>query len=222
MIPPRKKRNSSKVNLVISAVFHSIIIAALFYFAAREGLLGKQLKKIAITMTPKEKPAEKPKEPEAKPEEPPKVEEAPKMAQPASVTPPLSAPPPAIATAPAVAPPATALPSFEFGGGKVVETSSNPHAIYKRQVENALRSRWNRPEDIADESYVAEVEVEIDSTGAISASEWKHGSGDARWDNSVKKAIAGTTTVGHAPPKGFPSRFLVRFDVQNATEPLLQ
>ena len=43
---PRRKRNSSKINLTISAVFHAAIIVALFFFAAREGMLGKQLKKI--------------------------------------------------------------------------------------------------------------------------------------------------------------------------------
>lgn len=221
MIPPRKKRNSSKVNLVISVVFHSIIIVALFYFAAREGLLGKQLKKIAITMAPKEKPAEKPKEPEHK-AEPPKVEEPPKVAEAPKVAAAAAAPPVTVVAAPTVAPPAMALPSFDFGGGKVVESSSDPQAIYKGQVEYALRLRWNRPEDAADENYVAEVEVAIDPTGTIAGSEWKRRSGDARWDESVRKAIAGTATVGRAPPKGFPPRFLVRFDVQNQTEPLLQ
>ena len=46
--PSRKRRNSSKVNLLISLAFHAVIVLALAYFAAREGLLGKQLKKIAI------------------------------------------------------------------------------------------------------------------------------------------------------------------------------
>ena len=44
-----------------------------FYFAAREGLLGKQLKKLSVEMV-KEKPPEKPKEPEKPKIEPPKVE----------------------------------------------------------------------------------------------------------------------------------------------------
>lgn len=42
MIPQRKKSNSSKINLIISAVFHSVLIGLIFYFAAKEGLLGKQ------------------------------------------------------------------------------------------------------------------------------------------------------------------------------------
>jgi hypothetical protein len=121
-----------------------------------------------------------------------------------------------------VAPPAAALPSFDFAGGKVVETSSNPHVIYKGMVEYALRSKWNRPEDVVDDAYAAEVEVAIDPNGKIVGSDWKHGSGDPRWDDSVRKAVAATTEVGRVRPKGFPERFVVRFDVQPQSEPILQ
>ena len=55
MIQERKKRNSSKVNLTISFIFHGILILAVFYFAAREGMLGKKLKEITVTMVKKEK-----------------------------------------------------------------------------------------------------------------------------------------------------------------------
>src|SRR5713101_6047749 len=102
MIPqtqPRRRRNSSRVNLLISFVFHSAIVVALVYFAAREGLLGKQLRKIAVEMV-KEKPPEKPKEkePERPKEEPPnpearKVAEAPKVELPKGA--PQTPPPPA-------------------------------------------------------------------------------------------------------------------------------
>ena len=165
--------------------------------------------------------SEKPKEPEPEPE-PPKIEEPPKVAvaAPVAAPPRTDTAPPAVA--PAVAPPAAALPSFDFGGGKVVETSSNPHVIYKGLVEYALRSRWNRPGDIADDNFVAEVEVAIDPTGRIAGSEWKRGSGDTRWDESIRKVIAQTGSVGRPPPKGFPERFVVRFDVQTQTEPILQ
>ena len=93
MIPQtqaRKKKNSSKVNLTISFAVHSAIVVVLFYFAAREGFLGKQLQKISVQMI-KEKPPEKPPEPpkveppkvveQPKPE-PPKLVEAPKQAAP--------------------------------------------------------------------------------------------------------------------------------------------
>src|ERR1017187_9549857 len=93
----RKKRNSSRVNLLISFIFHSLIVLVMFYFAARQGLLGKQMKKIAVEMV-KEKPPEKPKEPEKPKVEPPKVEtpkaeppkvEETKVAAPPTVTPPV-------------------------------------------------------------------------------------------------------------------------------------
>src|SRR5579872_4134919 len=112
----RKPRNSSKVNLLISFAFHGVIVIALVYFAARQGLLGKQLKKIAVEMV-KEKPPEKPKEQPKPKEELPKTEspkaavtpkiEAPKLAA--------QAPPPLAAEAPpASAPPAVDVPSFVF------------------------------------------------------------------------------------------------------------
>ena len=88
---PRKKRNSSKVNLLISFIFHATLVLTLLYFAAREGLLGKQIQKISVEMI-KEKPPEKPKEPEKPKVEPPKVEQ-PKIAATPKAEPPKEAPP---------------------------------------------------------------------------------------------------------------------------------
>jgi hypothetical protein len=50
----------------------------------------------------------------------------------------------------------------------------------------------------------------------------RRGSGDAAWDDSVKKLLAETATVGRPPPIGFPEKVLVRFDVQVATEITLE
>src|SRR5580692_2917506 len=109
--PPSKEENSARVNLLISLFFHIGIVAVLVFFAARQGLLGEQLKKISIQMV-KEKPPEKPKEPEKPKVEPPKAEppkpEAPKVEM-AKAEPPKEAAsaPPRSANAPpaAVAPP---------------------------------------------------------------------------------------------------------------------
>jgi hypothetical protein len=229
MIPqtqPQPEGNSTKVNLLISFTFHSVIVLALVFFAAREGLLGKQLKKISVEMV-REKPPEKPKEPEKTHEEPPKVEppklaEAPKVQAPKEE--PVHAPPAvaAVAAAPAIAPPAAELPAFAFDGGKTVQTSSDPVQLYKGFVEYTLRSKWNRPLDIDDTSFVAEVEVKVDRSGDLSDPVWKKSSGNARWDNSVRQAIAATPELERQPPASFPDRVLVRFDVQESTEPLLQ
>jgi len=42
------------------------------------------------------------------------------------------------------------------------------------------------------------------------------GSGDARWDNSVKSAVAQVKAISKPPPKNFPDKFVVRFDVETA------
>ena len=203
MIQQRKKSNSSKINLTISFIFHGLLILVVFFFAAREGLVGKKLKQLAVTMVPKEKKPEPAKEKPADPKpETAKTDQAPKMAVPA----------------------AASLPAFEFSdGAKAVETISDPNGLYKALIEHTLRSRWNRPEDIADEAYVAEVELNVDAKGRVTDYRWLKGSGDKRWDDSVKAVVAQTKTISRPPPKGFPQQFPVRFDVETSrTEPVIQ
>jgi outer membrane biosynthesis protein TonB len=212
---PRKKRNSSKVNLLISFIFHALIVSVMVYLAARQGLLGKQIQKISIEMV-KEKPPEKHKEPEKPKMEPPKVVEKPKMVEETK-----AAPPPAVAQ-PMVAPPAAELPSFEFEGGKAVETTSDPIQLYKGAVEYALRSQWQRPDNMADDNFAAEVEVSVGRDGRISNPQWEKGSGNTRWDDSVRQALAAVTHMDRPPPTNFPPSILVRFDVQEETETIVQ
>ena len=221
MIQQRKKRNSSKVNLTISIIFHSALILVVGFFAAREGMLGKKLKEITVTMVPKEKDPEPPKEKPVEPKvEPPKIAQAPK---PAAVAPPpkvetAAAPPPVEAPA-AVAPAPVSLPAFQFSdGAHEVQSVSDPNTIYKALVEHALRSHWNRPDDISDDTFAAEVELTIDPDGNVNGYRWLSGSGNQRWDDSVKTALAQTKAISRPPPKGFPDTFPVRFDVET-TEP---
>ena len=216
---PRKKRNSSRVNLIISFTFHALIVLVALYFAARQGLLGKQLKKISINMV-KEKPPEKPKEPDKPKIEPPKVVEAPK---PVVVPKPVEeAKAPASVAPPVVAPPAAELPSFEFEGGKAVISSSDPVEIYKNAVEYAFRSKWNRPVNVADDGYIAEVEVSVEKNGRISDPVWQKDSGNSQWDDSVRAAISAVSSMDRPPPTNFPPRIIIRFDVQQETEPVMQ
>jgi TonB family protein len=225
----RKKTNSTKVNLILSLAFHGIIVIVLLYFAAREGLLGKHIKKIAVEMV-KEKPPEKPKEPE-KPKIVPKVEptktdtpkmvEAPRMEQPKETTPPPPSSPASASAPPVAAPPAADIPSFAFEGGKAVETTSDPIQLYKGLLENTLRFNWERPKDMDDHGNVAEVEIAVDKDGDLSDPVWKRSSGQRRWDDSVRSAIASTPKVSRPPPANFPSRVVIRFDVE-AMEPLGQ
>ncbi len=221
----RRKRNSSRVNLTVSVIFHSALIVAVVFFAAREGMLGKKLKQITVTMVPKEKKPEPPKEKAPEPKaEPPKVTQTPKTV--------VAAAPPKVETAalppaeapPAVAPAPVSLPAFEFNdGAHEVQSVSDANALYKGLIEHALRSRWDRPEDLADEKFVAEVELNISPAGQLNGYTWLKGSGNARWDDSVKTALARTKAMSRPPPKGFPEKFHVRFDVESLqTEDAMQ
>jgi hypothetical protein len=216
---PRKTKNSSRVNLMISFAFHAVLVLVLFYFAAREGLLGKKLNTIAVRMI-KEKPPEKP-----KPAEPPKIEppkaEPPKVEAPKIVEVPKVQAPPVVAP-PVVAPPNSEVPSFEFGGGKAVETSSDPVQLYKGYMEYVLRQKWNRPDDEVDDDFVAEVAVSVDRQGNIENSAWLKGSGDEKWDATVKQVFNVVKNIDRPPPTNFPPRVTIRFDVQEQTEPVLQ
>jgi len=218
----RKPRNSSKVNLFLSLIFHSLIVLAVFFFAAHEGFLGERMRTLTVVMDPKKpepKDPVKPKEVEPPKPEPPKLADLVKPPEPPKFT---QAPPPATAMTapPAIAPPVADAASFDFSGGVVVESSSDPVEIYKGQLEYSLRSGWNRPEDLDDQSLVAEVEVAVDAKGQIAADPvWKKSSGQKRWDDSVRQALAKTRSMSRPPPANFPSRFVVRFDVV-ATEPV--
>jgi TonB family protein len=215
----RKKQNSSKVNLTISLVFHILLVGGLFYFAAREGLLGKKIQKISVDMI-KEKQPEKPKEPDKPKVEPPKVE-TPKMEPPKAEeeskpsAPPVNAPP-------VTAPPAAEMPSFEFEGGKAVNSESDPVQLYKGYLEYELRAKWNRPDNMEDDNWVAEVGVTVDKAGNLSNIAWQKGSGNAKWDQSVKDVFKAVQNIGRRPPTNFPAQVTIRFDVQSEeTEPVM-
>jgi hypothetical protein len=212
---PRKKRNSSKVNLMISFVFHAALVVVLLYFAARSGMLGNQLKKITVQLV-KEKPPQKPKPPPPH-IEPPKA--PPKVVAPKIVEAPKPAP---VAAPPVVAPPSTQLPAFDFGGGKAVATTSDPVQLYKGALEYAFRSRWDRPDNMNDDSYVAEIQVSVDSDGNISNPQWQKSSGNTIWDASVQKAIDAVKSMDRPPPTNFPPQVVIRFDVQEETVSDLQ
>ncbi|HEX4348930.1 MAG TPA: TonB C-terminal domain-containing protein [Verrucomicrobiae bacterium] len=213
---PRKKKNSSKVNLIISFVFHAVLVGALLYFAAREGLLGRKIQKISVEMV-KEKPPEKPKEPDKPKIEPPKVEppkvEAPKVEEAKPAAPPV--------TAPVVAPPATEVPGFEFEGGKAVNSESDPVQLYKGYIEYVLRSKWSRPDNMEDDKWVAEVQVNVDKAGNLGGVTWQKGSGNSQWDQSVKDVFKLVQSIDRRPPTNFPSAVTIRFDVQEETEPVM-
>jgi outer membrane biosynthesis protein TonB len=211
MIPnskPREVKNSSKVNLLISFIFHAVLVLALLYFAAREGLLGKKLEKISVQMV-KEKPPEKPKEPPKI--EPPKIEtpkiEPPKIVETRPAAPPTVAPP-------TVAPPVAELPLFDFSGGKEVVSSSDPVQIYKGYMEYVLRSKWDKPDDMADDNYVVEMSMTVGKDGQLGAPVVQKSSGNEKWDDSVRQVFNVVKSFNRPPPTNFPPVVTIRFDVQ--------
>lgn len=113
-----------------------------------------------------------------------------------------------------VAPPPVDVPAFRFDdGAQTVQTTADPAGAYRSFVEFNLRSRWNRPADIADKNYVAEIEVAVSTDGRVSDARWKRKSGNARWDASVLDAVDNTRSLGRPPPQGFPPKVTIRFDV---------
>jgi outer membrane biosynthesis protein TonB len=221
MIPqskPRKKKNSSKVNLTISAIVHGALIVGLIYFAARNGFLGKKLKEITVYKVEKEKPPEPPQqkkiEPpkeQARPVDIPKVAEAPQQAAPPA------------ASAPVVAPASSDVADFNFSdGAKAVNSESDPVQLYKGYIEYSLRSKWNRPENLPDDNYAVEVAISVDKQGNLSTPRWLKGSGDPHWDDSVKDVFKIVDHIDRRPPTNFPSQVTIRFDVQEETEPVMQ
>jgi len=220
MIPqsqPKKPVNSSKVNLIISAVVHGVLILGLVYFAAREGYLGKTVKTLVVTRVEEKKP-----EPEKPKSEPPKVE-PPKVETPKVEAPKVEAPK---ETAPAVAPPVVApaavdVPSFEFAGGKSVVSENDPVQLYKGFMEYSLRSKWDRPENADDINYVVEVQVDVDKQGNLSHPVWQKETGNTPWDQSVRKVFKEVTHIDRAPPTNFPPQVVIRFDVQEESEPVI-
>lgn len=216
--PPR--RRAFKTGWLVSLAIHGVIIGLLAWFAAHEGMLGQPLQKISVRLLPPPAPEKPPKKPKLEP--PPEKSISPPAPVPQKTVVPapekISAPPPSpISTIAAPAP--MEMPALAFDdGGKTVQTEKDPAALYRSFIEFSLRSRWNRPADIADANFVALVEIAVDAAGRISDPRWRRKSGDARWDASVLDAIAQTSRLERPPPAGFPARATVRFDVVQTAE----
>ena len=119
-----------------------------------------------------------------------------------------------------VAPPAVDVPSFDFEGGKAVNSESRSVQLYKGYMEYMLRSKWNRPENMDDDNYVAEVRVNVDKQGNLSPIPMAEELRQRQWDPSVKDVFKVVTQIDRQPPTNFPPNVTIRFDVQEETEPV--
>lgn len=217
---PPDEGNSSKMDLLISLLFHAALVIVVIYFAARQGFLGHQLQKITVEII-KEKSPEPSKQAPKPPVEVPKPEPPKVVAAPKPVESTKAQAPPSTASS-TVAPPPAELPSFDFDGGKSVISSTDPVEIYRSAIETAFRSKWNRPENMADDNYFVDIEVSIRPDGEISDVQWQKGSGNSVWDESVRRAIASVKSMDKLPPTNFPPYVMIHFDVQEDTEPVPQ
>ena len=214
----RRKRNTTRANLTLSIVLHAVAFIAIFFWASYEGMLGNRMRELTVSLVPGEKKpkAEKAEEAKTAPLKP--IEQPRQSSEARAAAPKLNIPPPA--DVPTAAPPPTEVPVIVFGDSSA--GSADPIKSYRVMVQNALQLNWQRPENAADLDLVAEVELSLGPNGELAGQELVKKSGDKHWDESVLQALTGTKSVNRKPPPGFPAKFIVRFDVIPAPEPLLQ
>jgi TonB family protein len=75
---------------------------------------------------------------------------------------------------------------------------------------------------MSDDDYAVDVQVTVQPDGEIGNVRWEKGSGNAEWDQSVRKAIASIKSMDNPPPTNFPPYVDVRFDVEEDTDPVSQ
>jgi len=89
-------------------------------------------------------------------------------------------------------------------------------------LEYALRSKWNRPADLPDDKYVAEVDVNVSRAGDISNPIWRKSSRRPEVGRFGAGRPSRRSRVDRPRRPNFPSQVLVRFDVLDETEPISQ
>ena len=199
-----RNKPTAKIHLVIAAVLHGVLILGLLFFASKEGMLGKTMQTLSVTLVPKQKIEEVQK---IKAFEP-KIE-LPRMAQiPVEMPKTLSVATP-VPAAPVIAPEAVQIPSLAFSdGAKDVISTSDPILLYKSYVEKYLTTKWSAPQD---EEDVVMVNLSVNDKGAIISTKITSQRG-GKWENSVKKVFAQISSFPKPPPKGFPPIFKIQFD----------
>ena len=192
-------------NLIIAAVLHILIIVPLIFFASHEGMLGKKMQTLSVALVPKTKIEE----PKSKVESP--KMEVPKTAVPIELPKPVvqsvATPPPSINST--VAPTAVDVPSFAFNdGAKDVISTSDPIELYKMYMQSYIKSQWSTPEGF---DKVTDVYISIDAEGHILSTSFDQG--NDKWDLSIVSVFKRLKAFPKAPPKNFPLRFKIRFDM---------
>ena len=225
-LPQRQKHRQSRASIVVSILFHALVVGLVAYLAARQGILGTTVRDMVAVQVDEKKPEPpKPKEePKPEPEKPnPDQKPAPAVAQtpvpiatPTQALPPTDAPPPVDAPAAADAP-EMFIPSANGAGGGEVLT---PQEAYRRTIQSVFLSVWDKPAGMDDSSFSADVEMTLDPSGRIQQARFVRGSGDPKWDDTVKAALIKIKEIGTPPPDKFPANFSVRFDAYVDSTPV--
>lgn len=217
-LPQRHKHRQSRTSILVSILFHAALVGLVAYLAARQGMLGKVAQDMVAVQVEEKKPEpQKPKEePKPEPEKPnPDQKPNPTVVQtPVPIAAPAPAPTPGEGPPPLDAPPAADAPEMDIpnanvgGGGEVV----TPQEAYRRTIQSVFLSVWDKPVGIDDSTFSADVEMTVDRNGRIQDARFVRGSGDSKWDGTVKAALAKIKEIGSPPPDKFPPSFSVRFD----------
>ena len=169
----RRKSNSSKVNLTISLVFHTLLVRAVFFLAARGGDARQEAQgthrhcgegKEAGAAQGKGAGTQGGDRQAGRSAQDRRRRTGPARWR----TPPPLLPPerPGWLRRPRPMCPVWSSPMAP----RMCSPNPIPRLLYKGLVESALRAHWNRREDIADDSYVAEIELAIDPQGNVTGS----------------------------------------------------
>ena len=99
---PKAPKSSTGSSATVSIVIHAAVVGTIFFFAAREGMLGKKLQTVFAELVPKKPdPPKEPEPPKEKPPEPTPPKDEPKPAEtPKNAPPPINSAPDAAAELP--------------------------------------------------------------------------------------------------------------------------
>lgn len=220
-LPQRHKHRQSRTSIVVSVLFHIALVGVVGWLAARKGMLGKVAQDmVAVQVEDKKPEPEKPKE-QPKPEVA-KVEDPKPTVTPTATPAPVNDPTPSPANVPPAvdAPAAVDAPEMFIQAAPTGPVITDKIERYRAVIQGAYLAVWDKPPGPDDANYAADVEVTVDSRGRILDPKFVKGSGDSKWDATVKEALAKVKEVGEAPPDKFPQRFTVRFDAVTDSVPV--
>lgn len=222
-LPQRHKHKKSKTSLVISIVVHVAVVGLVTWVAARQGILGKQIKEmVAVPVEEPKKPEETEKPKETKNEPPKQEDPRPQEVQHQApvVAPVVDATPPPADVPPPDAPAINGEAEIVIEAPNAGATVTDPIKAYQSLVQSVYLRVWDKPDGMDDSSLSVDADVRLSPGGEVISSKLSRGSGDSKWDKSVAKALERVKEVGRALPPNFPNAFTVRFDTYSEAVPV--